>query len=262
MQFTTKKESFMKRNFTELKRLARETLTGHYSTPMAGIVFTSVISNLLLLPFDVSLNNTASQSVLFYAASFFIGLLSILFSCGLCYMHLKMRRGLSYGLRDVFYFFKKHPDRFLLSYLLLIALTLLILLPAILVTAAVLLPACTTAIPISIPAWILIPVWILFILLSLPVLYNYAMIFYLLIDHPQMKIKDAFHESKRLMKGKKMKLFLLHLSFLGWLILGICSCLIGFLWIEPYFEQTCISFYFELTGENETLEQKKNAGHN
>ena len=199
----------MKRDLTELKRLARETLTGHYAAPMAGIVITGAISNLLLLPFDLTLNNSASQSVIFYVASFFIVLLSILFSCGLCYMHLKMRRNLSYGMRDIFYFFKSHPDRLLLSYLLL--------------------------------------------------LYRYAMVFYLLIDHPEMKPAAAFRESSRLMKGNRMRLFLLHCSFLGWLLLGICSCFIGFLWIEPYFEQTCVSFYFELTGENDALAQKKTA---
>lgn len=91
MQFT-KKGVFRKRDLTELKRLARETLTGHYAAPMAGIVITGAISNLLLLPFDLTLNNSASQSVIFYVASFFIVLLSILFSCGLCYMHLKMRQ--------------------------------------------------------------------------------------------------------------------------------------------------------------------------
>lgn len=55
----------MKRDLTELKRLARETLTGHYAAPMAGIVITGAISNLLLLPFDLTLNNSASQSVIF-----------------------------------------------------------------------------------------------------------------------------------------------------------------------------------------------------
>ena len=54
----------MKRDLTELKRLARETLTGHYAAPMAGIVITGAISNLLLLPFDLTLNNSASQSVI------------------------------------------------------------------------------------------------------------------------------------------------------------------------------------------------------
>ena len=49
----------MKRDLTELKRLARETLTGHYAAPMAGIVITGAISNLLLLPFDLTLNNSA-----------------------------------------------------------------------------------------------------------------------------------------------------------------------------------------------------------
>ena len=45
----------MKRDLTELKRLARETLTGHYAAPMAGIVITGAISNLLLLPFDLTI---------------------------------------------------------------------------------------------------------------------------------------------------------------------------------------------------------------
>ena len=241
----------MKRDLTELKRLARETLTGHYAAPMAGIVITGAISNLLLLPFDLTLNNSASQSVIFYVASFFIVLLSILFSCGLCYMHLKMRRNLSYGMRDIFYFFKSHPDRLLLSYLLLIGLAVLVFLPAIVITV--------TAVRLeqTVLLWIAIPVFILSALCLLPLLYRYAMVFYLLIDHPEMKPAAAFHESSRLMKGNRMRLFLLHCSFLGWLLLGICSCFIGFLWIEPYFEQTCVSFYFELTGENDALAQKR-----
>ena len=248
-----KKEYFMKRDLTELKRLARETLTGHYAAPMAGIVITGAISNLLLLPFDLTLNNSASQSVIFYVASFFIVLLSILFSCGLCYMHLKMRRNLSYGMRDIFYFFKSHPDRLLLSYLLLIGLAVLVFLPAIVITV--------TAVRLeqTVLLWIAIPVFILSALCLLPLLYRYAIVFYLLIDHPEMKPAAAFRESSRLMKGNRMRLFLLHCSFLGWLLLGICSCFIGFLWIEPYFEQTCVSFYFELTGENDALAQKKAA---
>ena len=243
----------MKRDLTELKRLARETLTGHYAAPMAGIIITCAISNLLLLPFDLTLSNSASQSVIFYVASFFIVLLSILFSCGLCYMHLKMRRNLSYGMRDIFYFFKSHPDRLLLSYLLLIGLAVLVFLPAIVITV--------TAVRLeqTVLLWIAIPVFILSALCLLPLLYRYAMVFYLLIDHPEMKPAAAFRESSRLMKGNRMRLFLLHCSFLGWLLLGICSCFIGFLWIEPYFEQTCVSFYFELTGENDALAQKKAA---
>lgn len=243
----------MKRNFTELKRLARETLAGHYGMPMLGIVITSIISNLLVLPFDLTLNNSTSQSVIFYAASFFIALLTILFSCGLCYMHLNMRRNKPYGLKDIFYFFTDHPDRLLLSFLILTGISLLIFLPAILVTIS------AFYLDKSFLYLIAVVTWIVFLLISLPVLYGYSLLFFLLIDHREMKIREAMKESRRLMKGNKMRLFLLHLSFLGWVILGICSCFIGFLWIEPYFEQTTVSFYFELTGENDQLEEQKAA---
>lgn len=241
----------MKRNYTELKRLARETLTGHYTTPMLGLVISSLITDFLLLPFDSTLNDSTSQSVIFYAASFFISLLAMLFSYGLCYMHLNMRKKKPYGLKDVFYFFSHHPDRLILASLGLIGIAFLIFLPALICLAAAVYFDTTLLYTVTIILFCIFSIAALFIL------YNYAMVFYFLIDYPEMKVSAAFKESHRTMKGNKMRLFLLHLSFLGWFLLGVCSFCIGFLWIQPYFEQTMVSFYFELTGETDRLEAEK-----
>ena len=49
-------------------------------------------------------------------------------------------------------------------------------------------------------------------------------------------------ESKNLMKGYKLDLFLLWLSFIGWALLAILTLGIGFLWLSPYVSTTTAHF--------------------
>ena len=63
--------------------------------------------------------------------------------------------------------------------------------------------------------------------------YSYAMTPYILKDNPEMKNNAAIEESMRMMDGHKLELFLLDLSFIGWAILSILTCCIGFLWLVP-----------------------------
>ena len=48
------------------------------------------------------------------------------------------------------------------------------------------------------------------------------------------------------MNGKKTKLFLLQLSFIGWVILSILTLFIGFIFLYPYIYTTLSKFYKEL----------------
>ena len=252
----------MKRNNSELKRLARETLTGHYGTPMSGMVLVSLIPNLLILPFNMTLNNSISQTVIFYIASLFISILAFLLSCGLYRMHLNMRRKQPYGVGDVFYFFSHHPDRLIRGYFSILGITILVCIPMTIVLSIGIYLANTPNLVLSGTESniILIITILLAIVLLIPVvlvLYNYSLFAYLLIDDPNKKVKAALKESHSMMKGHRFHLFTLQLSFLGWFLLGISSCFIGFLWIEPYYEQTLVSFFFELTGETDRLEVQK-----
>ena len=49
------------------------------------------------------------------------------------------------------------------------------------------------------------------------------MTYYISHDNPQMKANDAIELSMKMMKGKKGKLFLLDLSFIGWFLLCILT---------------------------------------
>lgn len=76
--------------------------------------------------------------------------------------------------------------------------------------------------------------------------YSYAMTPYILKDNPEMKNNAAIEESMRMMDGHKLELFLLDLSFIGWVILSILTCGIGLLWLVPYMNMARVNFYEDL----------------
>lgn len=80
--------------------------------------------------------------------------------------------------------------------------------------------------------------------------YRYAMVPYLLAEFPELSVMEAFRESKRLMKGNKWQLFCLHISFIGWVLLGMLSMGIGMLWVTPYQYAAEAAFYMDVTGRS------------
>ena len=76
--------------------------------------------------------------------------------------------------------------------------------------------------------------------------YEYSMIPYLLAENPNLSASEAFSLSKQMTTGQKMNLFVLDLSFLGWIILGLICCGIGILFVLPYPEATKAEVYLNL----------------
>jgi uncharacterized membrane protein len=73
--------------------------------------------------------------------------------------------------------------------------------------------------------------------------FSYALTYYVMIENPEYSVSQAMKESKNLMKGHKLDLFLLWLSFIGWAILALLTFGIGFLWFSPYMSTTTAHFY-------------------
>ena len=76
--------------------------------------------------------------------------------------------------------------------------------------------------------------------------YEYSMIPYLLAENPNLSASEAFSLSKQMTTGQKADLFVLDLSFLGWIILGALCCGIGLLFVQPYPEATKAEVYLIL----------------
>lgn len=77
--------------------------------------------------------------------------------------------------------------------------------------------------------------------------YEYAMVPYLLLDHPEMSRQEIFAESKRMMMGNKWDAFVLDLSFIGWHLLGACTFgILTILYVNPYQYYTEAELYHVL----------------
>lgn len=80
---------------------------------------------------------------------------------------------------------------------------------------------------------------------------SYGMTPYILRDRPDLKNNEAIALSMAMMQGRKMKLFLLELSFIGWGILCLFTLGIGFFWLLPYMYASHANFYEEARREFE-----------
>ncbi len=89
--------------------------------------------------------------------------------------------------------------------------------------------------------------------------YEYAMVPYLAVDYPEKSRKEIFRMSKEMMDGNKMALFVLGLSFLGWILLGAVVCGVGLLLVLPYIHATSAELY--LTLKEQRLEGRVPARH-
>jgi uncharacterized membrane protein len=84
---------------------------------------------------------------------------------------------------------------------------------------------------------------LLFIIPGLVKSYSYAMTSFILVNEPNIQPVDAITKSRKLMDGKKMQLFLLDLSYVGWYILSLFTLGILFIWVSPW-HQTARTLFF------------------
>ncbi len=73
----------------------------------------------------------------------------------------------------------------------------------------------------------------------------YALVPYLLADKTvDLLDEDPITKSRKMMDGYKWELFVLHLSFIGWFILGALTLgILTILYVLPYYQQTMAIFY-------------------
>lgn len=88
---------------------------------------------------------------------------------------------------------------------------------------------------------------LLFVIPGVIMAYAYSMAIYVANDNPELSAMDAIRKSRELMNGHKWDLFVLDLSFIGWIFLCLLTCGIGFFFLAPYIEMAHVEFYRELT---------------
>ncbi len=105
----------------------------------------------------------------------------------------------------------------------------------------------TSTIGLSVKTAVFTLLWsLLFIIPGIVAAYSYSMAPYILADKPELTGGEAIAESKRVMKGRKMKLFLLDLSYTGWILLGILTLGILLIWVIPRMDAARAAFFEDL----------------
>ncbi len=109
---------------------------------------------------------------------------------------------------------------------------------------------------VSLLSFLFIFLWsLLFVVPGIIALYRYSLVYYISIDNPDLTVGAILDKSKNMMKGHKMDLFILYLSFIGWFFLSILTFGLGFLWLVPYMHQTVAEFYIDLKNKEKGLEE-------
>lgn len=93
---------------------------------------------------------------------------------------------------------------------------------------------------------------LLFIIPGVIKSFAYFLTPYILVDNPELSANEAINLSQKMMKGHKFDLFWLELSFIGWLILGILTLGIGYIWLMPYMMTATAAFYQDVKAEYQT----------
>lgn len=72
---------------------------------------------------------------------------------------------------------------------------------------------------------------------------SYSLAPYVLVDNPNLGWRECLAESEKLTSGYKGQMFMLSLSFIGWLILCVFTFGIGYFFLNSYIQTSFANFY-------------------
>lgn len=98
---------------------------------------------------------------------------------------------------------------------------------------------------------------LLFIIPGIIASISYALVPFILAEHPKMGASEAIALSKKMMKGYKLNYVYVTLSFFGWAILAIITLGLGVIPLQPYMSTTLAGFYRDVRRAYEEEEQKR-----
>lgn len=206
-------------NRVELKQNAKKSLAGHYADAVVVILLSGIIAGFTggIQGFGQGINNVFLSS-LGYLLSFAV---SAFLNFGMLSFYLKISRNEETDYRELFNKFNMFVPYIVISLL----------------------------------TSIFVMLWsILFIIPGIIASFAYSQVYLIALDNPEMDGLEVLKCSKEMMYGYKLEYFILQLSFLGWIILGIFTCGILYLWLMPYIYVTNCNFYNKL---KENYENKK-----
>lgn len=236
---------YHKKTSAQLKQIARGLMLGKYRNAISLILASDLIISTLSI-FTTTASNSALGIMIGFIISFILTIFGIILSVGQCSFYLNIACEQPYQFSDLFNGFKIHPDKTIITQLIIQVLTILPMLPAIIVMFI------TTAFYAeNIIISFLVACFLLIIGTGISwwIHLRYSQVYYLLLDFPDYSSKELLKMSWKLMKGNVGRLLYIQVSFLPLTLAGLLSFGIGLLFVQPYQNMTYTLFYLDLIQE-------------
>ncbi|MCC8141514.1 MAG: DUF975 family protein [Lachnospiraceae bacterium] len=248
---------------TQLRSCARGNLLGHYRSVVGGLLLTVIVWLFVNIPFT----NMIMQGVYFSAIPrivigvigfVIVFIIGMLLFAGVSRIHLQLARNRKPVARDILYAFLNQPGKFVGFDLLRAVIGVACLLPGLLcLLFSVSISFDTREVEVVMRTLMIIGHFVLLagIILFVYILHAWALTVFILLDNTNLRMREAQKKSREIMHRRKWQLFLLILTFLGWIVFCILSFGLALLWVVPYIHQSIACFYLDhisaTAGENE-----------
>ncbi len=220
-----------------VKAQARQALTGHYGTVIAANILYLLIS-LILAEFSTGLDVGSGivRIVLSFVANGLTSAISGIFTLGLYFIYANLLFDQPASVRDLFQPFREDPEKAMTIALLFYLADYVCTLPSTLYLGTT---YAVTSRQLLIFLLLTAAGYLAMFFFQLYFLFTYL----LLLDYPSMTVKELFHRSSRLMRGRKRTLFYIEISFIPLYLVGILTLGIGCLFVMAYQYETLTAFY-------------------
>ena len=226
----------------EIKYLARMALNGSW-VRICSVSLTELLARVVVLMVNMRFVGTSGRLFVFgIGITIILSLLADLLTFGLMMCLLAHTRGKAWQSTDVFRPFLVNPDRYLLLAILGFLAASLTLAPELLASVSGF--SGTALMIVSLILDLIFAAGFIFLMIE------FSMSAFVLIDNPEETLAGALKKGYSLIQGHKGRLFVLVLSFIGWIPAALMTLGIGLIWIRPYFLTSLCLFYRALIGED------------
>lgn len=221
---------------TLIKGEARQSLLGHLPVAVGANLIYLILSVLLsTLAADAAPGSgwiyLLTANVFLYVVDLAVGILDY----GLCYIYMSLQYHQTPALADLLRGFQENTETIVRVQAVLSAISVVISLPSSILSYVYEEPADHLA--------VMIPVYVLTIVAALAVDLLYALVWYILLDYPDLTWREALRSSRRLMRGNKRVLCYIVLSLTPLYLVSILSLGISALWVLAYQHAAVAAFY-------------------
>lgn len=96
-------------------------------------------------------------------------------------------------------------------------------------------------------------------LITIPFVLQYIIYEIVAVAREDLNAAEVARESERIMKGNRFKYIGLVLSFIGWYILCLLTCGLGYIFLVPYIQVVKVSFYQSIAEDNKVVNTEETA---